>query len=113
MIIAALAAATVASGVNTHAKYVEPIGVGAETCATWVRSHDAHNRTAAEQDEWLAGYLTALNTFGRPPLRRMSFFRFDLPNVIDAVTSSCRREPGQLIFEAVTGFVERVQDRTK
>jgi hypothetical protein len=95
--------------VNSKAEYVEPIGLGSESCQVWVQHHAQGDAAAKTEDEWLSGYLTAFNTFGRPPLRQSSFFRFDLANVAGAVTSACRADTQQDVFSAVTRFIKATQ----
>ena len=109
MIVVLLAAAVV----NLSAKYVEPIGIGADKCHSWVQHHDANDASAKTEDQWLAGYLSGFNTWGRMPLRKMTWFRYDLKNVSDAVTRACRNDDNQDVFLTVTHFVEWVQKEAK
>jgi hypothetical protein len=110
-VLATLAASTASPTPNEAAKSVEPLGVGLERCSVWL---DHHARTVggmAPDDEWLSGFLTGFNTFGRPPVRRSSFFRFDTANVVSAITGSCTRNKDQTIFDAATQFVLAVQKK--
>ena len=105
------AAAALLAEANLQARYVEPLGRGLDRCREWTTQHDRSSAGSLAQDQWLAGYLTGFNTFGRIPQRKMSFFRFDFIHVRDAVTASCRRAPETVVFDAVTTFVENVQSQ--
>ncbi len=114
MLMASLMVAVALRGEpNMQARYVEPLGRGADQCREWTVQHDLNSAASGAQDQWLAGYLTGFNTFGRSPVRKTSFFRFDVIHVRDAVTSSCRRTPEILVFEAVTQFIESVQSHVR
>jgi hypothetical protein len=108
-LIALAMGAAAAPTSNYGAKYVEPVGIGLEGCRSWVAHHVRADQAMINQDEWLAGYLTGFNTFGRRPVRQHSFFGPDRANVAKAITASCNRNNNQTIFDAATVFVQSTQ----
>ncbi len=88
-----------------------PLGVGIENCDAWIRHHEAHDQYARMEDEWVAGFLTGYNAFMPYKDKKISFFRFDSPNLPSGINAQCRTDPRVDIYTAATKFISALRAR--
>ena len=92
--------------VGAAPKPLAPLGVGVGTCRSWLSHHEAKDRQAEVQNEWLAGFITGYSTFSDSRRRATSFFRFDLATLPSGITAQCRANPRLDIYSATNAFLD-------
>ncbi len=113
LILAAVSACVFSEALSAPPKPLAPLGVGFDSCREWLAHHDANDRQAEIQDQWLAGFITGYNAFADPRHRGMSFFRFDLATLPSGVTARCRALPETDVYSAAQAFLKGLRTQVR
>jgi hypothetical protein len=79
------------------------LGYGSRLCKDWTASRATGGLTSALARQWLYGYLSGYDAFGRGG--RGLFFAYDLPGIVEVVDRECARNPSRPIANVAYDFV--------
>ena len=77
------------------------LGLGRDSCASWLAHRRANDQQARLYAQWAWGFVSGYNQFVRSSQKQV-FFWYDEAHMLDLLDIYCRRSPDASVSEAMT-----------
>jgi len=102
ILLAALLFATGAATAHADEGTITVLGVGVDTCGTWLANRTANPNQAAVEEEFMLGFLTGLeNMYALDHHDTIHFYKADIPGWL---LTFCAAHPDKVLIHAADAY---------